>query len=154
MMMLRRRLSLAHLPTPHPTPARLAEATGIDLWIKRDDMTGGAEAGNKIRKLEFLLADALSHECDTVITCGGLQSNHARATALAARVARPARRALLAGPNDPERRARVPLVGNVLARPARRRRDPPHLARDVPRSRRVMDEARRRAARGRGGGPT
>jgi D-cysteine desulfhydrase len=83
-MTMRRRLSLAHLPTPIQRPRRLVEATGIDLWVKRDDMTGGAEAGNKIRKLEFLLAEAISLECDTVITCGGLQSNHSRATALCA----------------------------------------------------------------------
>src|SRR5262249_11883505 len=75
---------LAHLPTPLTRPKRLAEAMGIDLWVKRDDMTGGPEAGNKIRKLEFLLADALEKGADTVITCGGIQSNHARATALLA----------------------------------------------------------------------
>lgn len=83
-MTMRRRLPLAHLPTPIQRPRRLVEATGIDLWVKRDDMTGGPETGNKIRKLEFLLAEALSLECDTVITCGGEQSNHARATALCA----------------------------------------------------------------------
>lgn len=79
-----RRLSLAHLPTPLQRPRRLAEALGIDLWVKRDDMTGGAEAGNKIRKLEHLLAAAVSEGADTVITCGGIQSNHARATSLCA----------------------------------------------------------------------
>ncbi len=47
------RLALAHLPTPLQRPERLARALGLDLWIKRDDMTGGPEAGNKIRKLEF-----------------------------------------------------------------------------------------------------
>jgi len=55
-----------------------------NCYLLRDDMTGGAEAGNKIRKLEYLLAEALSLECDTVITCGGEQSNHSRATALCA----------------------------------------------------------------------
>ena len=58
---------------------------GVELWVKRDDMTGGAEAGNKIRKLEFLLADALDRGARRVITCGGIQSNHARATAILAR---------------------------------------------------------------------
>lgn len=77
-----KRLHLAHLPTPLVQPERLAQAIGLDLWIKRDDMTGGAEAGNKIRKLELLLADALARHADTLITCGGVQSNHARATAL------------------------------------------------------------------------
>jgi D-cysteine desulfhydrase len=56
---------------------------GVDLWVKRDDATGGAEAGNKVRKLEFLLADAIQRGSDVVLTCGGIQSNHARATALA-----------------------------------------------------------------------
>lgn len=79
-----RRQTLAHLPTPIVKPVRLARAIGLDLWVKRDDMTGGPEAGNKIRKLELLLADALDRGADTIITCGGIQSNHARATALAA----------------------------------------------------------------------
>jgi D-cysteine desulfhydrase len=56
---------------------------GVELWIKRDDATGGAESGNKLRKLEFLLADALAKKSTVVLTCGGIQSNHARATALA-----------------------------------------------------------------------
>jgi D-cysteine desulfhydrase len=58
---------------------------GCEVWLKRDDMTGGAESGNKLRKLEFLLADALAKGADTVLTCGATQSNHARATALLAR---------------------------------------------------------------------
>jgi D-cysteine desulfhydrase len=77
-----RRLSLVHGPTPLVKRASLDAWLGVDLWIKRDDATGGAEAGNKIRKLEWLLADALAQGADSVITCGGLQSNHARATAL------------------------------------------------------------------------
>lgn len=111
---MRTRLSLAHLPTPLRKPARLAEAMGLDLWVKRDDMTGGAESGNKIRKLEFLLADAQEQGADVVITCGGLQSNHARATALlAASLGMEAVLFLrtLAPDLDP---ARAPLEGNVL----------------------------------------
>jgi D-cysteine desulfhydrase len=80
--MMRKRLALGHLPTPLQRPERLAEALGIDLYVKRDDMTGGAEAGNKIRKLEYLLAAALQEGADCLVTCGGIQSNHARATAL------------------------------------------------------------------------
>jgi hypothetical protein len=54
------------------------------LYVKRDDATGGAElGGNKVRKLEFLLADALAEGCDSVVTIGGEQSNHCRATAAA-----------------------------------------------------------------------
>lgn len=77
------RLHLVHGPTPLVKRARLDERFGVDLWIKRDDVTGGAESGNKLRKLELLLADARARGADTVLTCGGIQSNHARATALA-----------------------------------------------------------------------
>jgi D-cysteine desulfhydrase len=78
------RLELARLPTPlshYPTLDRLL---GCELWIKRDDMTSGAAAGNKIRKLEYLLGDALAKRATVIVTCGGLQSNHARATAVCA----------------------------------------------------------------------
>ncbi|KAJ7384339.1 hypothetical protein OS493_022452 [Desmophyllum pertusum] len=57
----------------------------FSLFIKRDDLTGSTLSGNKIRKLEFLLADALDKKCDTILTCGGIQSNHCRSTAVAAR---------------------------------------------------------------------
>lgn len=76
------RLRLAHLPTPLERHASLDALVGTELWVKRDDMSAGPEAGNKIRKLEFLLAEALEQNRRVVITCGGLQSNHARATAL------------------------------------------------------------------------
>lgn len=58
---------------------------GFSLCIKRDDLTGNTLSGNKVRKLDFLLADALYKNCDTIFTCGGLQSNHCRATAVASR---------------------------------------------------------------------
>jgi D-cysteine desulfhydrase len=77
------RVPLVHGPTPLVKRAALDAWLGVDLWIKRDDATGGAEAGNKVRKLEYLLADARRKGADTVVTCGGIQSNHARATALA-----------------------------------------------------------------------
>jgi D-cysteine desulfhydrase len=105
------RLPLAHLPTPLVEPARLARSLGLDLWVKRDDATGGAEAGNKIRKLEWLLADALARGAGTVITCGGLQSNHARATALCA--ASLGLEAILYL-RTPQPEGGAPLEGNVL----------------------------------------
>src|SRR5258708_12000976 len=77
------RLDLVHAPTPIVKRRALDEMLGVDLWIKRDDVTGGAESGNKLRKLEFLLADARAKDADIVLTCGAVQSNHARATALA-----------------------------------------------------------------------
>lgn len=107
---MQRRLTLAHLPTPIEQPKRLARAMGIDLWVKRDDMSAGAEAGNKIRKLEFLLADALDTGSDWVITCGGIQSNHARATALCA-ASLGLRALLFLRTTD---LSHLPLSGNVL----------------------------------------
>jgi D-cysteine desulfhydrase len=62
---------------------RLSNELGVDLYMKRDDMTGMELSGNKVRKLEFLMAEALEKGADTVVTCGGAQSNHCRATAAA-----------------------------------------------------------------------
>lgn len=78
------RVRLAHLPTPLEPAPRLSEALGIDLWIKRDDCTGLAGGGNKTRKLEFLLGDAMEVGADTLVTQGAVQSNHVRQTAAAA----------------------------------------------------------------------
>ena len=87
------RYPLAFLPTPlHPLP-RLSEtlrrelqlpASSFQLLVKRDDQTGLAGGGNKTRKLELLLADALAQGCDTLLTTGAVQSNHCRQTAAAA----------------------------------------------------------------------
>jgi len=79
------RVTLAHAPTPIERLARLEKVfEGPELWVKRDDLTGTGKTGNKVRKLEFLCAEALREKCDVLITCGGVQSNHARATAVAA----------------------------------------------------------------------
>lgn len=76
------KLDLAQTPTPLQSLDRLSAAFGGPrIWIKRDDLTGAIEGGNKIRKLEYILAKVISEGYDTVITCGGLQSNHCRATA-------------------------------------------------------------------------
>ncbi len=115
------RLRLAHLPTPLTPAPRIGAELGIDLWVKRDDATGGPEAGNKIRKLEFLLAEAMDQGADTLITCGGLQSNHARATAVLAAQLGWACVLLLRDPELPPQddgvmltQARAPLCGNLL----------------------------------------
>jgi D-cysteine desulfhydrase len=63
---------------------RLSQEYGINLYLKRDDQTGMLTSGNKIRKLEFLVREAQDQRCDTLVTCGALQSNHARATAAVA----------------------------------------------------------------------
>lgn len=79
------RLRLADLPTPlQPLPRLSRLWGGPSLWIKRDDWTGSILSGNKIRKLEFVLARAQASGAETVLTCGGVQSNHCRATAAAA----------------------------------------------------------------------
>ena len=79
------RQRLAHLPTPFQRLDRLSEYLGgPEIWIKRDDCTGLSTGGNKTRKLEFLIAEALAEGADTVITQGATQSNHARQTAAAA----------------------------------------------------------------------
>jgi len=79
------RRSLGTWPTPLERLDRLSGELGIDLWLKRDDLTGLALGGNKVRKLEFLMGDALARSADVVITTGGTQSNHARLTAAACR---------------------------------------------------------------------
>ena len=78
---------LAHLPTPLERADRLGGVLGLDpgrLWVKRDDCTGLATGGNKARKLELLVADALAQDADVLVTAGGPQSNHARTAAAAA----------------------------------------------------------------------
>ncbi|XP_077987823.1 uncharacterized protein LOC144442367 [Glandiceps talaboti] len=75
--------------TMYNTPIHPWNVPGVpsdfQLCIKRDDMTGSSLSGNKVRKLEFLLAEAVKQGCTSVITCGGIQSNFARCTAVAAR---------------------------------------------------------------------
>ena len=78
------RVRLAHLPTPLEPLPRLSDALGVELWIKRDDCTGLAGGGNKTRKLEFLLGQAMVEGADTLVTQGAVQSNHVRQTAAAA----------------------------------------------------------------------
>ncbi|MEJ7598816.1 MAG: D-cysteine desulfhydrase family protein [Kofleriaceae bacterium] len=75
------RVPLANQPTRGHW---LRYGAGVKIWLKRDDQTGSELTGNKVRKLEYLMAEALAANATHVITCGGEQSNHARATALAA----------------------------------------------------------------------
>ena len=79
------RISLGFLPTPVEELPTLGAELGISLSVKRDDFTGFGGGGNKVRKLEFLMADAVAQGVKVVITTGGHQSNHARMTAAAAR---------------------------------------------------------------------
>lgn len=79
-----RKIDLAHTPTPLQYLERASKewGRGHRLWVKRDDLTGCTLSGNKVRKLEFIAAHAIDNGYDTLITCGGVQSNHCRATAL------------------------------------------------------------------------
>ena len=71
------RVRITHGPTPLEFMPRMSEALGgPNLYIKRDDCTGLGSGGNKTRKLEFLMADAVKHGADTIITQGATQSNH------------------------------------------------------------------------------
>ncbi|XP_057461849.1 putative D-cysteine desulfhydrase 1, mitochondrial [Actinidia eriantha] len=77
--------SLAHFPTPIHKWSLPHLPNNTQVWLKRDDLSGMQLSGNKVRKLEFLLADALAQGADCVITIGGIQSNHCRATAVASK---------------------------------------------------------------------
>ena len=78
------RIELARTPTPIQPLDRLSERWGgTRIFVKRDDLTGSTLTGNKVRKLEFCLGEAVERGEQKVLTCGGLQSNHCRATALA-----------------------------------------------------------------------
>lgn len=79
-----KRIKLANLPTKIEKLDRLSKELDKNIYIKRDDQTGIELSGNKIRKLEFSVGEALENNCDYLITCGGIQSNHARATAAVA----------------------------------------------------------------------
>lgn len=78
------RVDITHSPTPIESLPSLSKELGHKVFIKRDDCTGLAGGGNKTRKLEYLIADAQLKGADTLVTVGGLQSNHARQTAAAA----------------------------------------------------------------------
>src|SRR6185295_1142694 len=77
------RIALANQPTRGHW-LRYGDRIGTKIWLKRDDQTGSELMGNKVRKLEYLMAEAVAVQATHVITCGGEQSNHARATAMAA----------------------------------------------------------------------
>ncbi len=107
-------LSLAHLPTPLELMPRLSAALGgPQLWVKRDDATGLAMGGNKVRKLEYLIADAQAQRADIVLTPGATQSNHCRQTvAAAARAGLDCE--LLLERRFPDRSVEYQAGGNVL----------------------------------------
>lgn len=81
------RMTLTTLPTPLEKLSKLSHQFNVNLYIKRDDQTGLAMGGNKSRKLEFIIADALGQGADSIITWAGVQSNWCRQLAAAARCA-------------------------------------------------------------------
>jgi 1-aminocyclopropane-1-carboxylate deaminase len=82
-----RRVPLAFFPSPIHRLERLSRALGVEVWAKRDDVSSGlAFGGNKVRKLEWLAADALAQGCDTLVSIGNVQSNHTRQVAAVAAV--------------------------------------------------------------------
>src|SRR5437588_9732785 len=83
-MKLPARVPLGTFPTPLEPLPRLSAELGVEVLVKRDDLTGLALGGNKVRKLEMLLADAVAADAEAVVTCGSIQSNHCRCTAAAA----------------------------------------------------------------------
>lgn len=108
------RFPLAHRPTPlEPLPALNAHLGGPRLYIKRDDCTGLALGGNKTRKLEFLIGEALSEGATTIVSEGGLQSNHVRQTA-AASVRAGLKCELVLNRNVPGREPVYTTTGNLL----------------------------------------
>ena len=81
------RIPLAFLPSPVHKLQRLSRELGVEVWAKRDDVSSGlAFGGNKVRKLEWLAADALAQGCDTLVSIGNVQSNHTRQVAAVAAV--------------------------------------------------------------------
>ncbi|KZL92593.1 D-cysteine desulfhydrase family protein [Clostridium magnum] len=82
MIKIPEKINIANLPTRIEKLEKLSEKLGgPNIYIKRDDQTGMETSGNKVRKLEFSVKEAIDRGCDTLITCGGIQSNHCRATA-------------------------------------------------------------------------
>ena len=78
------KFNIANLPTRIQKLERFSKELGANIYIKRDDHTGSEISGNKVRKLEYLAQDAVSKGCNLLITCGGIQSNHCRATVVTA----------------------------------------------------------------------
>lgn len=102
------RIPLSLTPTPCHRLNYISDTYGVEVFCKRDDLTGFGFGGNKSRKLELLIAEALEHKCDTIITSGGIQSNFCRITAAAGAYAGLSVHLLLGG-SEPEN-----LTGNLI----------------------------------------
>ena len=147
------RLELALAPTPILKLDRLSRRLGVEVHVKRDDLTGLLESGNKVRKLEFLVGEALQQGADTLITCGTPDSNGCRAVAAVA--ARLGLRAVLAIRG--ERKAGADgnlLLGRLLGADTRYYSDPgPDLGPDLGPEASLVMETLAAEVRARGGRP-
>eukprot|EP00190_Bangiopsis_sp_CCMP1999_P004512 CAMPEP_0198734116 /NCGR_PEP_ID=MMETSP1475-20131203/50478_1 /TAXON_ID= ORGANISM="Unidentified sp., Strain CCMP1999" /NCGR_SAMPLE_ID=MMETSP1475 /ASSEMBLY_ACC=CAM_ASM_001111 /LENGTH=362 /DNA_ID=CAMNT_0044497525 /DNA_START=359 /DNA_END=1443 /DNA_ORIENTATION=+ len=108
-----RRARLAMCPTPIHRFNLPGDLEGFEIFVKRDDMTGATLSGNKVRKLEFVLADAIEKGADTIITCGGIQSNFCRCAVMAAKELGMISHVFLRSPTPGEPQS-VGNQGNVL----------------------------------------
>jgi 1-aminocyclopropane-1-carboxylate deaminase/D-cysteine desulfhydrase-like pyridoxal-dependent ACC family enzyme len=134
-------LELASVPTPVETmPVLVAAARAAGVWVKRDDLSGVAYGGNKVRKLEFLLADALASGATDVITFGAAGSNHALATAIyGGRLGLSVHSLLLSQPNARYVRRNL-LAGVGSGADLHHYADRAHLLRGAARARRALRE--------------
>jgi len=107
------RQPLSLVPTPCHRLDFLSEKYKLEVYCKRDDLTGFGFGGNKSRKLEFLISEALEHHSDTLITCGGIQSNFCRLTAAAGAVNNMSVHLILGG-GRPEKATGNALLDNIL----------------------------------------
>ena len=85
MLLGREKVDFLYLPTPLEYLPNISEDLGINLYIKRDDLTPLGMGGNKLRKLEYLVKDAKDQGCTFLLTVGGAQTNHGRLTMAVAR---------------------------------------------------------------------
>lgn len=108
-----KRRNLVALPTPLERAEALSRSLGVEVLIKRDDLTGLGAGGNKLRKLEFIVGRALAEGYDTLLTTGGVQSNHARLTAAVAAREGLACELHLRG-REPDRLVGNPLLSSIL----------------------------------------
>lgn len=107
------RVAVGLFPTPLQKLSRLSAALGREVWMKRDDLSGVALGGNKARKLQFLIADAIASGCDVVVATGYVQSNNVVQTAAAAR-AHGMRSVLVLTGHRPETERGNLLLANLL----------------------------------------
>ncbi len=115
---LEKRVPLANLPTPIQYYPRISETYGAHISVKRDDLSESVASGNKLRKMEYVLYEATKAGADTLITCGGIQSNHCRTVAwIAAKMG--LRCILLLRGDRPETRQGNYLIDSILGAEAR-----------------------------------